>query len=133
MPREFSRSRRVGEQIRRVLAQLIHDEVKDPRVGMITLTAVEVSPDLAHAKIFFTALVDDPEAVRATEAGLRRASGFLRRELGHQVKMRVTPELHFSYDRSVETGRRLTALIEDAVADLPADAAAADDDDAPPR
>ena len=121
MPREFSRSRRVGEQIRRILAQLIHDEVKDPGVGMITLTAVEVSPDLGHAKIFFTTLADGPEAVRASEAGLRRASGFLRRELGRLVKLRITPELHFTYDRSVEHGRRLTALIDGAVADLPDD------------
>jgi ribosome-binding factor A len=120
MPREFSRSRRVGEQIRRVLAQLIHDQVKDPGVGMVTLTAVEVSHDLAHAKIFFTVLADDPAAIKSSEAGLRRASGFLRRELGHQVKLRLTPELHFTYDRSVEQGRRLTALIEDAVAEHPA-------------
>lgn len=125
MPREFSRSRRVGEQIQRVLAQLIHDQVKDPGVGMVTLTAVEVSHDLAHAKIFFTVLADDPEAVKATAAGLRRASGFLRRELARQVKLRVTPELLFTYDRSVERGRRLTALIEGALADSPP----ADDDE----
>jgi ribosome-binding factor A len=125
MPREFSRSRRVGEQIQRVLAQLIHDQVKDPGVGMVTLTAVEVSHDLAHAKVFFTVLTDDPEAVKSTAAGLRRASGFLRRELSHQVKLRITPELHFTYDRSVEQGRRLTALIEDALAEHPA---AADDE-----
>ncbi len=116
MPREFSRSRRVGEQVRRVLAQLIHDEVKDPGIGMVTLTAVEVSPDLAHARVFFTVLADDAGAQRASEAALRRASGFLRRELGRQVKLRVTPELQFVYDRSVEHGRRLSALIDGAVA-----------------
>ena len=127
MPREFSRSRRVGEQIRRVLAQLIHDQVKDPGVGMVTLTGIEVSPDLAHAKVFFTVLADDPGMIRSSEAGLRRASGFLRRELGHQVKLRITPELHFTYDRSVEHGRHLTALIDDAVADLPVETDESDD------
>jgi len=116
MPREFSRSRRVGEQIRRTLARLIHDEVKDPGVGMITLTAVEVSQDLAHARVFFTALADDEAAQRASEAALQRAAGFLRRELGREVKLRVTPELQFAYDRSVEHGRRLSALIDHAVA-----------------
>jgi ribosome-binding factor A len=71
--------------------------------------------------VFFTVLADDPEMVRSSEAGLRRASGFLRRELGRQVKLRLTPELHFTYDRSVEHGRHLTALIDEAVADLPAE------------
>ena len=116
MPREFSRSRRVGEQIRRTLARLIHDEVKDPGVGMVTLTAVEVSQDLAHARVFFTALADEEAAQRASEAALQRASGFLRRELGREVKLRVTPELQFTYDRSVDQGRRLSALIDNAVA-----------------
>ncbi len=119
MPREFSRSRRVGEQIQRSLAQLIHDEVKDPGVGMVTLTAVELSPDLAHARVFFTALVDDATAQRASEAALQRAAGFLRRELGRLVKLRVVPDLQFVYDRSVERGRRLSALIDEAVAGSP--------------
>ncbi len=119
MPREFSRSRRVGEQIQRSLAQLIHDEVKDPGVGMVTLTAVELSPDLAHARVFFTALVDDATAQCASEAALQRAAGFLRRELGRLVKLRVVPDLQFVYDRSVERGRRLSALIDEAVAGSP--------------
>ena len=119
MPREFSRSRRVGEQIRRSLAQLIHDEVKDPGVGMVTLTAVELSPDLAHARVFFTALVDDDAAQRASEAALQRAAGFLRRELGRLVKLRLVPDLQFVYDHSVDHGRRLSALIDEAVAGAP--------------
>jgi ribosome-binding factor A len=119
MPREFSRARRVGEQIRRLLAELIHDEVKDPRIGMVTLTAVELSRDLAHARVFFTVLADDEEALRRTQAGLVRATGYLRREIGRQIKLRGVPELHFEYDRSVEHGRRLSALIERAVANEP--------------
>ncbi|HEY5720534.1 MAG TPA: 30S ribosome-binding factor RbfA [Gammaproteobacteria bacterium] len=125
MPREFSRSLRVGEQVRRVLAELIHDELKDPRIGMVTLTAVEVSRDLAHARVYFTVLADDPEAPQTTLAGLRRASGFLRRELGRQVKLRLVPELQFVHDTSVEHGRRLSALIDDALA---ADSGNGDDD-----
>ncbi|MDX1594086.1 MAG: 30S ribosome-binding factor RbfA [Gammaproteobacteria bacterium] len=116
MPREFSRSRRVGEEIRRTLAQLVHDEVKDPGVGMVTLTAVRMSPDLAHARVYFTALADDDEARTSSEKALRRAAGFLRRELGRRIKLRNTPELQFVYDRSVDEGRRLSALIDDAVA-----------------
>jgi len=112
MANEFSRSRRVGEQIRRILAQLLQDEVNDPRIGMVTLTAVQVSKDLSHAKVFFTVLDDDADAVKKTREGLMRASGFLRHELGRQIKLRLTPELHFEYDISVEHGRHLTSLID---------------------
>lgn len=112
MASEFSRSRRVGEQIRRILAQLLQDEIHDPRIGMVTLTAVEVSRDLSHAKIFFTVLDDDADAASKTRDALSHASGFLRRALGRQIKLRLTPELHFEYDRSVERGRRLTSLID---------------------
>jgi ribosome-binding factor A len=114
MPKEYSRSQRVVEQIRRELAELIRLEVKDPRVGFITLTDVEITPDYAHAKVYFTSMTgeaDVPEILR----GLRRASGFLRRELGRRVRIHTTPELHFHYDRSVEQGSRLSKLIDDVV------------------
>lgn len=109
------RLRRVADQIQRELSGLLRAELKDPRVGMITLTGVEVSPDLAHAKIFFTTL-GDSEGLARTETGLRRAAGFLRSELGHRLKLRVTPELRFVHDASVERGVRLSRLIDDAVA-----------------
>jgi ribosome-binding factor A len=109
------RLRRVADQIQRELSGLLRSELKDPRVGMITLTGVEVSPDLAHAKVFFTTL-GDAEALVRTEAGLKRAGGFLRAELGHRLKLRVTPEIRFVYDGSVEHGVRLSKLIDDAVA-----------------
>lgn len=113
MPKEFSRTRRVGEQIQRELAQLIHDEIKDPRVGMITVNAVEVSRDLAHAKVFITSL-DDRDHEETVKA-LSRAAGFLRKELGRRLTTRTTPQLHFHYDESIERGAHLSSLIEDAV------------------
>jgi ribosome-binding factor A len=115
MPKEFSRSARVAEQIKRELAELIRLEVKDPRVGFISLTDVELTPDYAHAKVFFTSMQGD-EGLEAILIGLKRASGFLRRELGRRVRIHTTPELHFVYDRSIVEGNRLSALIDQAVA-----------------
>ncbi len=109
------RLRRVADQIQRELSEILRTELKDPRVGMITLTGVEVSPDLAHAKVFFTSLAG-VERRDETLTGLARASGFLRTMLGAQLKTHNVPELHFVYDESVESGIRLTHLIEDAVA-----------------
>ncbi len=116
MAKEFSRSARVAEQIKRELAELIRLEVKDPRVGFISLTDVELTPDYAHAKVFFTSMKGE-EGLDAILTGLRRASGFLRRELGRRVRIHTTPELHFVYDRSVEHGSYMSALIDKAVAD----------------
>lgn len=115
MPKEYSRGTRVAEQIKRELAQMIQMEVKDPRVGFVSLTDVELTPDYAHAKVFFTCL--RAEEAEAVMAGLRRASSFLRRELGRRVRIHTTPELHFVYDASVEQGSRLSALIDRTVAE----------------
>ena len=114
MPKEFSRGARVAEQIKRELAELIRLEVKDPRVGFITLTDVEITPDYAHAKIFFTSLKGQ-EGLDEVQKGLRRASSFLRRELGRRIRIHTLPELHFVYDPSVETGNRISALIDVAL------------------
>ncbi len=114
MPKEYSRSQRVAEQIRRELAELIRLEVKDPRIGMISLTDVEITPDYAHAKVYFTSM-SGAEGLDEILAGLRRASGFLRRELGRRVRIHTTPELHFQYDNSLEQGSRLSKLIDDVV------------------
>jgi ribosome-binding factor A len=110
----FARVDRVAEQIRRDLAELIRREVKDPRVHMISLTAVELSPDFSHAKIFFTTL-EPRERVAEIEAGLRRAAGFLRHELGRDLHVHTLPQLHFVYDESVERGNTLSQLIDEAV------------------
>lgn len=114
MAREFSRSRRVGEQIQRELAELVQRELNDPRLGMVTISAVDVSRDLAVAKVYFTVL-DSEHDVEQTHKGLTHAAGFLRRELGHRMKLRMVPELRFFYDSSVEHGSRLTALIDQAI------------------
>jgi len=114
MPKEYSRSQRVVEQIRRELAELIRLEVKDPRVGFITLTDVEITPDYAHAKVFFTSMTGEADVPEIMQ-GLRRASGFLRRELGRRIRIHTIPELHFNYDRSVEEGSRLSRLIDEVV------------------
>lgn len=114
MPREFSRTLRVGEQIRRELAELIR-KVKDPRVGNVTFGEVEVSKDLAHAKVYFTVLGGGAEQARESAQGLNHAAGFLRRELGRVMRLRIVPELRFVYDDTQEKGARLSALIDQAV------------------
>lgn len=119
----FSRSERVAEQIRRDLAVLIRERVKDPRVGMVTLLDVQVSKDLGHAKVWFDVL--DAEQAEVAEETLNHAAGFLRRELGRGLKLRVTPELRFFYDDTQIKGNTLSALIDKAVAD---DRAAHQDD-----
>lgn len=114
MPRDFSRTLRVAEQIQRELADLIRLEVKDPRVGMVTLTDVEVAADYGHAKVFFTTFGDDVQ-IKAAAAGLNHAAGFLRHELGARIKLHSIPQLHFIYDESIERGIRLSQLIDRAV------------------
>jgi ribosome-binding factor A len=114
MPRDFSRTLRIAEQIQRDLADLLRLEVKDPRIGMVTLTGVEVTADYAHAKVYFTTLGDADQIAVASE-GLNRAAGFLRHELGHRIKLRSIPQLHFIHDESVERGVRLSQLIDAAV------------------
>ena len=115
MKRYSQRAQRVADQIQRELAPLLRDEVKDPRVGRITVTAVEVSADLSHAKVFFTHLAGREHADAAVEA-LQRTAGFLRTELSHRLGLYSVPQLHFAYDDSIETGLRLSQLIDAAVA-----------------
>ncbi|MGB4467018.1 MAG: 30S ribosome-binding factor RbfA [Azovibrio sp.] len=112
--KSFSRSDRVCEQIRRDLADIIRTELKDPRIGMISLTAVELTPDYAHAKIYFTTL--DTSHLPEIQVGLRRAGGFMRRELGRRVRIHTLPELHFIHDDSLERGASLSRLIDEAAA-----------------
>ena len=116
------RSQRVADQIQKDLAELIAVEVKDPRVGMVTLTEVQLTPDYAHAKIFFTTLIDDPAAVKKTLDGLHKASGFLRAQLGRRLHIHTLPELHFVYDISPSRGAALSKLIDEANATRATDA-----------
>ncbi len=112
--KSFSRKDRVSEQIRREIAELVRVEVKDPRVGMVSITDVEVTPDYAHAKVFFSTLAGS-QTVDAVLEGLQKASGFLRRELGKRIRIHTTPQLHFVFDQSLERGADLSKLIEQAV------------------
>ena len=115
MKRHSQRAERVADQLQRELATLLRDQVKDPRVGRITITAVEVSADLSHAKVFFTHLAGREHADEAVHA-LQHTAGFLRTELSHRLQLYSVPQLHFAYDDSIETGLRLSQLIDDAVA-----------------
>ena len=114
----FSRSDRVAEQIRRELADLLRFHLKDQRIaakmGLVTVSSVEVTPDYAHAKVFYTSLADSV-ANPAIAEGLARSASFLRRELGKRVRIHHVPELHFVFDPSVQEGARLSQLIDAAV------------------
>jgi ribosome-binding factor A len=110
------RGRRVGELMQRELAALIQQELKDPRLGMITVAAVKLSRDLVHARVFVTVLSDEREQIEQSISGLQRASSFLRRELGRRMQLRHLPELSFVHDTSVAHGAHMSALIEQAVA-----------------
>jgi ribosome-binding factor A len=116
MPKDFPRARRVADQMQRELSELIRLQVKDPRVGMPTITEVEVTRDMDHAKVFFTTLGGKPEH-DACLLGLQRASGFLRTQLSQRMQLRQVPKLSFVYDQSVERGVQLSQLIEAAVAE----------------
>ena len=113
-----ARSARIADQIQRSLAELIRTEVRDPRVGLVTLTGVELSRDQSHAKVFFTVLASASGSgdAEAATRGLQNAAGFLRSALAQDLTTRKVPELHFEFDESVERGVRLTRLIDEAVA-----------------
>jgi ribosome-binding factor A len=117
MPRKASsvpnRGFRVADQIQRDLAELVARELKDPRVGMVTINAVEVTPDYAHAKVFFSLLTGDPEEATL---GLNAASGFLRNGLFKRLHIHTVPTLHFVFDRTTERAADMNALISKAVA-----------------
>ncbi|MFC3147382.1 30S ribosome-binding factor RbfA [Piscinibacterium candidicorallinum] len=115
-PKTGGRPLRVGDQIQRDLAELLQFEVKDPRIGLITLTGVEVSPDYSHAKVYFTTLAEDAK-IDEVIAGLNAARGYLRRELGRRISIFQTPELHFIHDQSIARGAHLSELIDQAVKD----------------
>jgi ribosome-binding factor A len=104
------RNVRIADQIRRELARLLREEVRDPRVGFVTLTDVDLSPDLKHARVYITTLAEDRES---TMEALRRATPFLRRALARQRNLRFTPQLRFMIDESVTTGFRVEELLQE--------------------
>lgn len=110
------RGLRVADQIQRDLSTIIASELKDPRVGMVTLTEVQVTPDYAHAKVYFTTLRDSPEQIKSALEGLNSASGFLRMHLGKCLHIHTLPQLHFAHDMSTTHGLAMSKLIDDAIA-----------------
>ncbi|GAB3502496.1 30S ribosome-binding factor RbfA [Curvibacter fontanus] len=116
MPKKSStpnRGFKVADQIQRDLTELIARELKDPRVGMVTLQSVEVTPDYAHAKVYFSVLVGDPQE---TQDALNQAAGFLRNGLFKRLHIHTVPTLHFLFDRTTERAADMNALIAQAVA-----------------
>ncbi|MDH0894324.1 MULTISPECIES: 30S ribosome-binding factor RbfA [Pseudomonas] len=118
MAKEYSRTQRIGDQMQRELAQLIPREVKDPRLGFVTITAVDVSRDVGHAKVFVTLMGEnDTDKIKLNLEVLNDAAGYLRMLLGKAMKLRSVPQLHFHYDESISRGAHLSALIERAVSE----------------
>ncbi|KPQ31110.1 30S ribosome-binding factor RbfA [Halomonas sp. HL-93] len=114
--REFKRTDRVADQLQKELAVLIQREVKDPRLGMVTVSGATVSRDLGYADIYVTLLGEqDPERIKENLQVLKRAAGFLRSQIAKRIKLRHVPELRFHFDESVVRGQHLSSLIEEAV------------------
>jgi len=115
MPREFSRGQRIADLIQKELSLIIQRELKDPRIGMLTLNEVKVSRDLSYADVYYTLLAD--KGREETAETLEKASGFLRSCLSKVLDTRSTPRLRFHYDESVENGRKLSSAIDAAIAE----------------
>jgi ribosome-binding factor A len=109
-----SRGLRVADQIQKDLSELIAYELKDPRVGMVTISEVKLTPDYAHAKVWFTLLKDSPDEVKQTLEGLNKAAGYLRNLLGKRLHIHTLPTLHFLHDTSTSRGLAMSALIDQA-------------------
>lgn len=114
MPKDFSRTRRVAEQIQRELAMLIQREIKDPRLGMVTVSGVDVTKDLSIAKVYVSVLNETQDIEQSLEV-LNHAAGFLRHALGQNLVLRAVPHLQFLYDDTIARGNALSSLINDAV------------------
>jgi ribosome-binding factor A len=117
-----ARGLRVADQIQRDLAVIIAGGLKDPRIGMVTITEVQLTPDYAHAKVFYTMLNDNKDAIKNTNAGLAAAAGFIRNQLGKLLHIHTLPMLHFVHDNSTSRGMELSLLIDQANASRAADA-----------
>lgn len=124
------RGLRVADQIQRDLSEIIFSELKDPRVGMITLTEVQVTPDYAHAKVYFTSLRDTPEQIKITLDCLTKTAGFLRMHLGKRLHIHTLPQLHFVHDVSTMRGMAMSKLIDSAIATNSKDDVVAHESDA---
>ena len=116
MAREYARTDRVGQQIQKEIALILMREVKDPRLSMTTVSDVEVTRDLAYAKVFVTFLTNDDNEIKESVNVLNEAAGFIRTLLAKQLRARIMPQLRFVYDKSMAEGVRMSALVDQAVA-----------------
>ncbi|NHI00355.1 30S ribosome-binding factor RbfA [Oceanimonas pelagia] len=129
MAREFSRTRRVAQELQKEIAVILQREIKDDRLGMVTVSGVEVSRDLNYAKVFVTFLDNDAERVEQGMEALKDASGYIRSLVAKAMRLRVTPELRFSYDQSLVEGMRISTLVSSTVAEDKRRSAGRDDED----
>jgi len=116
MAREYARTDRVGQQIQKEIAVILMREIKDPRLSMTTVSAVEVTRDLAYAKVFVTFFNDNDDEIKASLEVLAEAEGYIRSLLGKRLRARIMPHLRFVYDKSMAEGVRMSALVDQAVA-----------------
>ncbi len=116
MAREYARTDRVGQQIQKEIAVILMREIKDPRLSMTTVSAVEVTRDLAYAKVFVTFFNDNEDEIKASLDVLSEAEGYIRSLLGKRLRARIMPHLRFVYDKSMAEGVRMSALVDEAVA-----------------
>ena len=116
MPKDFSRSERVGDAIQKELATIINNNIRDPRIGMVNVNAVDVTSDLSIAKVFVTFVaVDNEEQIQLQIKTLNKAASFLRTKIAASISLRNTPKLFFIYDQSVSYGQHLSSLIDHAI------------------
>ena len=117
MARDYARTDRVGQQIQKEIALIIQREVKDPRLGMVTVNDVEITRDLAYAKIFVTFFMLEHQNEKEAIEVLNEAAGYIRTLLAKRIKARIMPQLRFIYDQSMIEGIRMTNIVDQAVAD----------------
>ena len=115
MAKEFSRTRRIGQQLQQELAMVLQRDMKDPRIGMVTVNEVDVSRDLSFAKVFVTFFDEDPEQIQSKLDALTKAAGYIRSLVAGRMKLRVMPELKFEYDSSLVEGMRMSTLVTEVI------------------
>ncbi|WP_076412799.1 30S ribosome-binding factor RbfA [Shewanella sp. UCD-KL12] len=129
MAKEFSRTRRIGQQLQQELAQVLQRDIKDPRIGMVTVNDVEVSRDLSYARVFVTFFEEDEKLIEEKIEALSTAAGYIRSLVAGRMKLRVMPELRFIYDASLVEGMRMSNLVTRIISDDEAKQKNADSDE----
>ncbi len=117
MAKEYSRTSRVSQQVQKELARILQQEVKDPRIGMVTIAGVDITRDLAYAKVFVTFLTIGDQTNEESLEGLNSAAGYIRRLLGKAMRLRIVPEVRFCFDETLTEGLRISELVSSAVRD----------------